>query len=111
MKTLLAFLSILLVTLALPASAAKKDKGGSSAEAHITAVDPTSITVSLGKAGDDVLQYKINEKTKVTLNGTSIAVRDLRAGMVCKIEADANHMATSVAAKDAPAHSSRHRAG
>ena len=113
MKTLLAILSILLVALALPVSAAKKGKGQHEAEpeARITAVGPASVSVSLGKSGGENFEYKITEQTKVTLNGAPIAARDLRAGMVCKIEADSNHVATSIAAKDAPAHPSKHRVG
>jgi hypothetical protein len=113
MKTLFALLSILLVALVLPVSAAKKGKGPhqDGSEARITAVGPASITVSLGKSGDEIFEYKINEQTKVTLNGAPITARDLRAGMVCKVEADANHVATSIAAKDAPAHPSKHRVG
>ncbi len=113
MKTLLALLSILIVALALPVSAAKKGKGPheGGGEARITAVGPASITVSLGKSGDEIFEYKITEQTKVTLNGAPITARDLRAGMVCKVEADANHVATSIAAKDAPAHPGKHRVG
>lgn len=112
MKTLLAILSVLIIALGLPVSAAKKGKGGGSEpEAKITAVGPASVTVALGKSGDENFEYKINEQTKVTLNGAPVAARDLRAGMVCTIEADANHVATSIAAKDAPAHPGKHRVG
>jgi hypothetical protein len=113
MKTLLAILSILVVALALPVSAAKKGKGPheDGGEARITAVGPASVTVSLGLSGNETFEYKITEQTKVTLNGAPIAARDLRAGMICKIEADANKVATSIAAKDAPAHPGKHRVG
>lgn len=114
MKTLLALLSILIVALVLPASAAKKGKGQHPAEGpelKIVAVDAVSISVSLGKSGDEHINYKITDQTKVTLNGAPVAARDLRAGMVCRIEAGADKVATAIHAKDAPAHPDKHRVG
>jgi len=114
MKTLLTILSILVVALVLPVSAAKKGKGQHPAEGpelKIVEVDAVRISVSLGKSGDEHVDYKITDQTKVTLNGAPVAARDLRAGMVCKIEAGADKVATAIIVKDAPAHPAKHRVG
>jgi len=114
MKTLLAILSILVVTLALPVSAAKKGKGqhqDEGPELKIVEVDAVRIKVSLGKSGDEHVAYKITDQTKITLNGAPVAARELRAGMVCRVEAGQDTVATAIHAKDAPAHPSKHRVG
>jgi hypothetical protein len=82
---------------------------------RIVQVDPASITVNVGESGDEHFTYRINDNTKVTLNGAPIAARDLRAGMVAKVSVSADReTVTAIDAKDAPAakapaHSGRHR--
>jgi len=114
MKTLLAFLTILTVVLAMPAMAAKKGKGPqqpASPELKIVEVDAVSIRVTIGLSGDEHVDYKITDQTKITLNGAPVAARDLRPGMVAQIQAGQDKVATSIVAKDAPAHPGRHRVG
>ena len=115
MKTLLAFLTILTVVLAMPAMAGKKGKGPQQPPAapfvKIVEVDAVSIKVTLGLSGNEHVDYRITDQTKVTLNGAPVAARDLRAGMVAQIQAGADKVATSIVAKDAPAHPGRHRVG
>jgi hypothetical protein len=111
MKSLFAILSILLVALVLPVSAKKGPKHTEGPELKIVSVDAVRIAVSLGKSGEEHIEYKITDKTIVTLNGAPVAARDLRVGMVCRIEAGPDKVATAVHAKDAPAHPSKHRVG
>ncbi|MEI9894311.1 MAG: hypothetical protein WDN28_10620 [Chthoniobacter sp.] len=115
MKTLLAIISILAVVLVMPAMAGKKGRGPhepATPEAKIVEIDALSIKVTLGLSGDEHKEYKITDQTKVTLNGAPVAARDLRAGMVAKIEVGADSVtATSIEAKDAPAHPGKHRVG
>ena len=113
MKTLIAILSLLVVFLALPVSAAKKGKGHAdeSPEAKIVQVDALRIVLSLGKGGDEHVEYKITDNTKVTLNGSPVAARDLRPGMVCRVEAGQDKVATAIHAQDAPTHPNKHRVG
>jgi hypothetical protein len=114
MKTFLAILSLLAVVLVMPAMAGKKGKGPAtppSPELRIVEVDAVSVRVTLGKSGDEHVDYKITDSTKITLNGAPVAARDLRAGMVAQIEAGSDKVATSIAAKDAPAHPGRRRVG
>ena len=115
MKTFLAFLTLLTVVLSMPALAGKKGKGPQPPPeapfARIVEVDALSIKVTLGLSGDEHVEYRINDQTKVTLNGAPVAARDLRAGMVAQIQAGADKVATSVVAKDAPAHPGKRRVG
>jgi len=113
MKTLIAILTFLAVVLVMPAMAGKK--GNKSAqdtapELKILEVNAVGISVEAG-AGDEHIAYKITDNTKVTLNGAKVAARELRPGMVAKIEAGKDKVATSIRAKDAPSHPSRHRVG
>lgn len=113
MKTLIAILTFLAVVLVMPAMAGKK--GNKSAqdttpELKILEVNAVGISVEAG-AGDEHIAYKITDNTKVTLNGAKVEARDLRPGMVAKIEAGKDKVATSIRAKDAPTHPGRHRVG
>jgi hypothetical protein len=113
MKTFLAIISLLAVVLAMPAMA-KKGKGPhpqEGPELKIVEVDAVRIKVTLGKSGDEHVDYKITDQTKITLNGAPVAARELRPGMVAHIEAGSDKVATSITAKDAPAHPDRHRVG
>ncbi|MDR3404041.1 MAG: hypothetical protein P4L99_16205 [Chthoniobacter sp.] len=114
MKTLLAFLAVLTVVLALPAVAAKKGKGPqqpATPELKIVEVDAVSIRVTLGLSGDEHVDYKITDATKITLNGAPVAARDLRPGMVAQIQAGPDKVCTSITAKDAPTHPGKRRVG
>ena len=115
MKTLLAILSILAVVLTMPAQAAAKKKGGGPAqppELRITEVDAVSIIVDVGKDGNTHEKYKITDATKVTLDGAPAFARDLKPGMMARIEATPDHItALSITARDPPAHPSKHRVG
>ena len=78
----------------------------------ITEVDALSIKVAVGTAGDTVLSYSITDSTKVTLNGAPGNARDLKAGMIAKIEPSANgKTAVTITAQDPPAHPGKNRAG
>ncbi len=112
MKTLLAILSLLVLALATPAMAGKK--GGqhpAEPELKIVEVNAVRIIVTLGHSGDEHVEYSITDKTKITLNGAPVAARDLRPGMVARIEADKDKVAMTINAKDAPAHPDKHRVG
>jgi hypothetical protein len=116
MKTLLVILSLLVVGLALPPSAFAKKKGGGppadTGEQRIVEISPVSITVTLGKTGDEHVTYKITDSTKVTLNGAPIFARDLKAGQMAKFTLSEDHStALTIEAKDPPAHPDRHHVG
>lgn len=112
LKTVVAVLTFLAVVLVMPAMAGKrKNQADSGPDLKIVEVNAVSVTVTLGKTGDEHVQYKITDKTKVTLNGAPVAARDLRPGMVAKIAADKDKVASSIRAKDAPVHPGRGRVG
>jgi hypothetical protein len=114
MKTFIAILSLLTVFLAMPAMAKKKGQAPAApagAEMKVVECDAVSLKVTLGHSGDEHVEYRITDQTKVTLNGATVAARDLRPGMVVKVQAGADHVATAVEAKDAPAHPDKHRVG
>jgi hypothetical protein len=113
MKTLLSIIALLAICLTTPALA-KKGKGQPAApaapETPIVEVSALSVTVSLGKSGEEHMTYKITDATKVSLNGAPVAARDLRAGMVAKVAVSADRTtATAIDAKDAPATGKRRR--
>ena len=99
--------AVLILTLAFattPAFAAKK-KPAPNNEPRIVEISPLSITISIGKAGDDHQTFKITDATKITLNGAPAKVDNLLAGMIAEIKASADPgTAASIAAKDAPKH-------
>jgi len=117
MKTSCAIVSILVVFLALPAVAKSKNKGTPTPdprppELRVVEVNAVSITVTVGKSGDEHFTYKITDDTKVTLNGAPVFARDLRAGMLARIEISPDHTtALSITARDAPAYSSHGHVG
>ncbi len=112
MKLTVSILSLLLVLFSLPAQAEKKKGGGGEGPAlRITECDAVSITVDIGKDGTNHETYKINDATKVTLDGAPGAARDLKAGMFAHIKAGADHVATSISATDPKAHPGKHRVG
>jgi hypothetical protein len=104
MRTLLAAVLILsLAFVTTPAFAGKK-KPVPNNDPRIVEVNALSITLSVGKSGDDHQTYKISKETKITLNGSPITADNLRAGMIAIIkasDADAG-TAASIDAKDAP---------
>jgi hypothetical protein len=110
----------LVIALALPTStlAARRKPPGptpdpdQSAELRIVEASAVSITVTIGKSGDEHFTYKVTDATKVTLNGAPAFARDLKAGMVAKFTLTPDHStAIAVDAKDPPANPSRHRVG
>jgi hypothetical protein len=114
MKTLVAILSLLAVVLVMPAMAGKKGKGQhpqEGPELKIVEVNAVSLKVTLGHSGDEHVDYKITDQTRITLNGAPVAARELRPGMVARIEAGPDKVATAIHAKDAPAHPDKHHVG
>jgi hypothetical protein len=78
----------------------------------ITEVNALSIKLAVGTAGDMVQSYSITDSTKVTLNGAPANARDLKAGMIAKVEVSADgRTAVTINAQDAPAHPGRNRTG
>lgn len=113
MKGLIAVLSLLTLVFSLSSQAAPKHKGSSEPPEHrIFETNAVSVTVSVGKDGDTHETYKITDATKVTLDGVPAFARDLKAGMMARIEVSPDHStALSISAKDAPAHPGKHRLG
>lgn len=108
-----AFAFLLIMVLSISSTAIAKRKGGGGGTfLKIVDVDPVSITLSIGSDGNSHQKYTVNDSTKVTLNGAPSNARDLRAGMIAKIEASEDgKTALTIDAKDAPAHPARGRAG
>jgi hypothetical protein len=78
----------------------------------ITEVNALSIKVAVGTAGTSVQSYSITDSTKVTLNGAPANARDLKAGMIAKVEPSADgRTAVTITAQDPPAHPGRNRTG
>lgn len=90
-------------------AAPKKSHGGGMHK--ITEISLSSITVAIGDSGDKHETYQISKDTKITINGSAATPADLRAGMVAKISAGTDKVATSIEAKDAPRTPARHRVG
>ena len=120
MKALHLILALLVVALALPTSAmaAKRRPPGAtpdpneSAELKIVEADAVSVTVTVGKSGDQHFTYKVTDSTKVTLNGAPAFARDLKPGMVAKFTLTPDHgTAIAIEAKDPPVNPARHRVG
>ena len=113
MKTFLA-LSLLVVFLAGPAAAWAKKKEPAAPprpEYRIVEVNAVGITVTVGSSGTQHVSYKIADTTKVTLNGAPAFARDLRAGMMARIEESPDRtIALTIEAKDPPARHG-HRVG
>jgi hypothetical protein len=101
MKILAALALLLFVTVGTPVYAAGKGKHPLPYQA-IVEVDPSSITLRLGAAGDKNETLKITDATKITLDGTPVAARDLMAGMSAQVKKSADPtIAESIAARDA----------
>jgi hypothetical protein len=118
MKTLFTLLSFVVLGLLLPtASFAKRPQkqqpaAPDSPELRIVEASAVSVTVTVGKTGDEHFTYKVTDATKVTLNGAPIFARDLKAGMMAKFTLTPDHStAIAIDAKDAPAHPDKHRVG
>jgi hypothetical protein len=121
MKTLNLILALLVLALVLPGSALAKKKqqqpgptpdAGQSGELRIVEASAVSVTVSVGKSGDQHFTYKITDSTKVTLNGAPAFARDLKAGMMAKFTLTPDHeTAIAIEAKDPPANPSKHHVG
>ena len=89
--------------------AAKKHKDDG---AHkITEISLSSVTLSMSESGDVHETYQISRDTKITINGTAADAGSLRAGMMAKVVAGTDKVATSIEAKDAPRNPARHRVG
>ncbi len=119
MKALHLILALLVLALALPTSvlAKKRQPGptpdaGASGELKIVEASAVSVTVTVGKSGDEHFTYKVTDSTKVTLNGAPAFARDLKAGMVARFTLTPDHAtAITIEAKDPPANPARHRVG
>jgi hypothetical protein len=112
----------LLVMLALainPAAEAKRPKAPTETPDPVPAgmqkileVDALSIRVAVGTSGDSSVTYAINNATKVIMNGAPGNARDLKAGMLAKIEPSADgKSAVSITAQDPVAHPGKNRVG
>jgi hypothetical protein len=116
MRTL-KFLALLLTVVVSISSTAvakpKKNQGdGPQGFRKITDVNAVSVTVSVGTDGNSHETYTINDSTKVTLNGVPSNARELKAGMVAKIDLSSDgKIAVTIVAKDPPAHPAGHRVG
>jgi hypothetical protein len=113
-RMLKAFTLLLIIALSISTTAIARQKGGGGGKPFlkILDVDAVSITLSIGSDGNSHQKYVVNDSTKVTLNGAPANARDLRAGMVAKIEASEDgKTALVIDAKDAPAHPARGRTG
>ncbi|HEY3898013.1 MAG TPA: hypothetical protein VGM54_05325 [Chthoniobacter sp.] len=119
MKALHLILAMLVIALALPTSvqARRRPPGptpdsGEPSELKIVEADAVSVTVTVGKSGDQHFTYKVTDSTKVTLNGAPAFARDLKPGMVAKFTLTPDHAtAITIEAKDPPANPARHRVG
>ncbi len=92
------------MALVSPAFAKKKASPTPSGEARVVEISPLSITISIGKSGEDHQTFKITKETKITLNGAPATTDLILAGMLAEVkasDADAS-VAVSIAAKDAP---------
>jgi hypothetical protein len=100
MRTLTVAL-LFMMALVSPAFAKKKPAGPT---AVIVEINALSITVSIGKSGEDHETYKITKDTKITLDGAPTTTDSILAGMVAQIKASETDptVAVSIAAKDAP---------
>jgi hypothetical protein len=79
---------------------------------RILEVNALTIKVAVGTAGDSSQSYSITDATKVTMNGAPSNARDLKAGMLAKIEPSADgRTAVSITAQDPVAHPGRNRVG
>jgi hypothetical protein len=112
-RTLKALALLLTIALTISSTAVAKPRGGGGkAYLKIVDVDAVSITLSIGSDGNSHQKYLVNDSTKVTLNGAPANARDLRSGMVAKIQAaEDGKTAQTIDAKDAPAHPVRGRTG
>jgi len=116
MKTLLALIWLFVIAFAVPPSAlARRPPPGptpETGELRIVEVDAVSVTVTVGKSGDEHFTYKITDGTKVTLNGAAVFARDLKAGMLAKFTLTPDHSTViAIEARDPPANPSRRRVG
>jgi len=112
-------LLLMLALLINPAADAKRPKAPVETPDPVPAgmqkilqVDALSIRVAVGTAGDSSVSYTINNATKVTMNGAPANARDLKAGMLAKIEPSADgKSAVSITAQDPVAHPGKNRVG
>ena len=112
--TLKALALLLTMVLSISSMALAKGPKGDAGKpfAKIVDVDAVSVTISLGTDGNSHQKYLVTDSTKVTLNGAASNARDLRSGMIARIEASEDgKTALTITAKDAPAHPARHRTG
>jgi len=113
-RTLQALAILLTIVLSISSTAVAKPKGGGGGKGFlkIVDVDAVSITLSIGSDGNSHLRYLVSDSTKVTLNGAPANARDLRPGMIAKVEpGEDGKTAATVDAKDPPAHPARGRTG
>jgi hypothetical protein len=92
--------------------AGKKKKDSEGPDYKILQTDARSVTVALGKAGDEQATFNITDATEVTVDGRPSNARELIAGMMAHIETTADRKtATAIHAHDPPTHPAKHRAG
>lgn len=105
MKKLIALLLLLTLAIVSP-SYAKGKKKPAGEEGRIVEVTALSITLSLGKTGDDHVTYNITKDTVVKFDGATATADNLRAGMVARVEAVKDHSDTAkeIDAHDPPKH-------
>ena len=101
------FLVILFVCIGTPAFAKKKKHNTAPNPYKYTIVvaGPLSITVTVGSTGVQNENFKIDDNTKVTIDGVASPARNLMAGMVANITSGADKaLATSIDASDPKPH-------
>jgi len=112
----------LLVTLAFliaPMAEAKRPKPPTETPDPVPAgmqkileVNALTIKVAVGTSGSNTQSYSITNATKVTMNGAPGNARDLKAGMLAKIEPSADgKTAVTITAQDPVAHPGKNRVG
>jgi hypothetical protein len=104
MRTLLAAVLIFSLAMVSPAFAKKKATPTPDNEPRIVEISPLSITISIGKSGEDHQTFYIAKDTKITLNGAPATTDNLLAGMIAKVTPSPSDAKTaaSIDAKDAP---------
>lgn len=101
----------MVLVLAVVGSCWAAKKGHGSGMHKITEISLSSITLATSEDGNSTQSYQISKDTKITINGAAATPSDLRAGMVAKVSAGTDKVATSIEAKDAPRNPARHRVG
>jgi len=101
MKKLLSVALFFVLALNTPVSAKPKGKPDNGVKYTIIEADALSVTASVGTADEPLKTYKINDSTKVQIDGLAANARDLKGGMVAFIKLSGDNLtAVSIDASD-----------